>query len=453
MSLSRRTGNFETGRFSSRRRASYREVVAVNRPLKERLAEAGLTQAELADAVNAELRAAGYEGTVSDRTVRNWLAGKSLWPHRRQRAALEAVFGRPIAELGFVPRQIEFLASRAVPSGIQVPRRSFLAASAGAALSAATASPPVGSAAPTAIGTSDVIRLRQQFDGLMVINHRRGGHKALEMAALTGADQALSMQQHSASQRIRQRLYDLAADYTVTAAWSAIDAGAFDRAGQHLGRALYLAGMAIDPAIELRVWNSYAVLAYHRQHYNRAVDAAQVAQATSIARRDSMYGSLAHARTAIGHANNRDRHAALRSLGYARDALEKAPDLKRPSWMAFYGSSELSAMEAGVQLLLGNAVEAEAASHKALTDIPAQFQRNRALATARLALAQLHQHDIDQACATAADVFALLVDSRPIQGRIRSLLGDFYRGLITLAPTASAAHEWGDRYQSEWSQA
>jgi transcriptional regulator with XRE-family HTH domain len=55
--------------------------------------ENGLTQAELADKVNAHLIGAGHEGTVSDRTVRNWLTGKTGWPHARQREALEAVFG------------------------------------------------------------------------------------------------------------------------------------------------------------------------------------------------------------------------------------------------------------------------------------------------------------------------------------------------------------------------
>ena len=418
------------------------------------MAEAGFTQAELADAVNADLRAAGHEGTVSDRTVRNWLTGKTRWPHPRQRAALAAAFNCPVTELGFIPREGESSTSRSVPPLEEgVLRRRFITASAGVALAAAAGAAPARAAAPTVVGTSDVIRLRQQFDSLMTLNAHRGGHEALENAAAAGARRALAMQQSSASQRIRQRLFGLAADYTTTAAWSAIDAGGLDRAEQYLGRALYVAGMAQNPTAELRVWNSYAVLAHHRRDYTQAVDAAQAAQATAITRRDPLYGSLAHARTAVGHANNRDRHAALRSLGYAQEALEKAPDLNRPSWMAFYGPAELSAMEAGVQLLLGDAAEAEAASHQALNGIPAPFRRNRALATARLALAQLHQHDIDQACATADDVFALLAEARPVQGRIRSLLGDFYRGLITIAPSASVAHEWGDRYRSEWSQA
>ncbi|MFJ8468828.1 helix-turn-helix domain-containing protein [Streptomyces swartbergensis] len=60
-----------------------------NAGLISAMREAGFKQAELAEAVNEYLRLHGHEGTVSDRTVRNWLTGKSRWPHPRQREALE----------------------------------------------------------------------------------------------------------------------------------------------------------------------------------------------------------------------------------------------------------------------------------------------------------------------------------------------------------------------------
>lgn len=147
-----------------------------------------------------------------------------------------------------------------------------------------------------------------------------------------------------------------------------------------------------------------------------------------------------------------DRQAALRSLGRAREALTKAGTESRPRWTAFYGRAELTAIAAIVQDRIGNHGEAEAASHEALAAIPRQFRRNRALATTRLALAQLHQRDVDQACTTASAVFELMAGA-PIPGRMRSLLGDFHRDVITLAPDASTGREWADRYRSEWSRA
>ena len=87
----------------SRGRSGYRGCMEGNASLISAMGESALKQAELAEAVNDFLRASGVEGTVSDRTVRNWLTGKTRWPHPRQREALEAVFGCTAEELGFSP--------------------------------------------------------------------------------------------------------------------------------------------------------------------------------------------------------------------------------------------------------------------------------------------------------------------------------------------------------------
>ncbi|MFE0800546.1 XRE family transcriptional regulator [Streptomyces sp. NPDC058812] len=418
-----------------------------NESLNSAMQESGLAQGELADKVNAHLIGEGHAGTVSDRTVRNWLTGRTTWPHRRQREALEAVFGCTAEELGFNPPPRR----RHIPNPAEDPvrRRDFLTAASGA--TTAVAVPYVG--APPRVGTSDVLRLRSGLDALMALDDTRGGHEDLERAALAGAAEALEKQKLGATQRIRFRLFSVAADYTATAAWSALDARQSDRAHALLGKALYLAGMAQDPVAELRVWNSYAMLAHQRGEHTEAVDSAQAAQSASITKRDPLFASLAHARTAVSHSNLGDRQAAIRSLGHAQEALGKAEqNHARPSWMAFFGQAELTAMTAIVRDRIGDFADAEAASHKALGTIPEQFRRNRALATARLALAQLHQRDIDQACATASSVFELMEGS-PLPGRMRSLLGDYYRDLITLAPDAALAREWGDRYRAEWRRA
>lgn len=409
--------------------------------------ERGLTQVELSDVVNTRLICAGHEGTVSDRTVRNWLTGRTRWPHLRQREALEAVFVCTAEELGFSPP------ARKRPAGEPEPpvrRRTFLTATTGTT-AVVVAAPFLG--APPRVGTSDVIRLRSGLDALMALDDSRGGHEGLGRAALAGAAECLEKQKLGATQRVRLRLFSVAADYTATAAWSALDTKRSGRSYALLGKALYLAGMGQDPVAQLRVWNSYAMLAHQRGEHVEAVDSAQTAQTVAITKRDPLFASLAHARTAIGHSNLGDRQAALRSLGHAQEALGKANlGDPRPSWVAFYGAAELTAITAIVRDRIGDPAGSEAASHKALGGIPKQFRRNRALAATRLALAQLHQRDIDQACATASTAFELMSGS-PMPGRMRSLLGDFYRDLITLAPDASVGREWGDRYRSEWSRA
>ncbi|AWK08911.1 hypothetical protein DDQ41_08220 [Streptomyces spongiicola] len=406
-----------------------------NLRLRAAMDETGYTQAELVEQLNLSLTAAGHRGTVSDRTVRYWLTGKSRWPQQRQRDALEAVFGCPAVELGFVPPEGPLL------------RRTFLASTtaAGAALT-------IQPSNAGRVGTSDVAALRAGLESLTGLDDKRGGHAALERSALAGAAECLSKQDKAGSQRVRQRLLALAADFTATAAWSTIDARQLDRADSRLKEALYLARMADDSATELRVWNSLAMLAHQRKEHGQAVDAGYAAQATGITRRDPLFASLAHARTAVGHSNRGDRQAALRSFGFAEEMLSKAePDTARPPWIAFYGPAELYALGAIVRDRLGFAAEAEASSYRALAALPKQFRRNRALATARLALAQLHQGEAEQACDTAASLFQLMAGA-PLPGRMRSLMGDFHRDLLTLAPDATVAREWGNRYRDQWSR-
>ncbi|MFF3430236.1 hypothetical protein [Streptomyces sp. NPDC002602] len=108
-------------------------------------------------------------------------------------------------------------------------------------------------------------------------------------------------------------------------------------------------------------------------------------------------------------------------------------------------------MTAIVRDRLGDAAESEAVSHRALSVLPTPFRRNRAPATSRLALAQLHQGDIGQACATTEDAFRLMRGA-PLPGRMRTLLGDFHRDLISAAPSTIEAREWADRHRTEWSR-
>jgi tetratricopeptide (TPR) repeat protein len=418
-----------------------------NVTLRHAIAELGVSHAELAHRVNDHTQSlTGRYGTCTERTVHNWVTGKTGWPNARQRAALQAVFGCPAQELGFTPRGAQ--RPDAPPEDQPVRRRTFMMS--GPTAAAAAAIPLL--ATRHTIGLSDIDRMRAGLTTLDALDDHQGGHGALERAALAGARQVLDLQQSgSASERVRRRLFALAADFTAVAAWSCIDAREPDRAAQHLDRCATLAGLAQDSTAQLRVWNSIAILANQEKRHGDAVAAGRAAQRTGITRRDPLFASLAHARTAVGLANLGDRQGALRSLGLAGDALNRAGDQPRSTWMAFYGPAELHALTAIAHDRLGDAEQTESASHRALAILPPRFRRNRALTTARLALAQLHQGDAEHATATASAVFDLMSDA-PLPARIRTLLGDFYRDLLTLSATAPAAREWADRFRTEWSR-
>ncbi|MEU9774541.1 XRE family transcriptional regulator [Streptomyces sp. NPDC047968] len=423
-----------------------------NTSLAAWMTEHQMSAGELAGKVNGAIGGfTGRDGTTSERTVYRWLSGENGWPQERQRRALEIVTGLPATVLGFVPRGKSKQPVPPAPSeDPDVRRRQFFGAAAGTAAAAAIPLASPASARPSRVGTSDVIRLRDDVERLVSLDAEHGGH-GLEQAALDGAAEALRLQKQSTTQRVRQRLFALASDFTATAAWSLIDAGRLDGAGQHLDRALTLAGLAQDSEMTMQVWNLRAMLARQRRDYPEAVASSQAARATTVARRSPLHGSLAHARTAVGHAYNGEARAALGCLGRAEEALSKV-DLREPrsTWIAFYGPAELYSLTAIVRDVVGHPAEAEAASHRALAALPESYRRNRAHTTARLALAQLHQGDVEQACETSGDVFAIM-EGTPLPGRMRQLLGDFQRDLIAHAPSAHIAHEWMDRYRTEWS--
>jgi hypothetical protein len=398
------------------------------------MTELKLTRSELARLLNEELgRFTGKLGTTSERTVQKWLSGISKWPQGRIRVALTNVLERTPKQLGFIAPGV------APPPEEPVRRRSFIAIGTAAAL------PPIPSlAAPKMVGRSDVARLRGELNDLVALDYRLGGHTALEAAALAGAAEALRLKRMNTSQAVGRQLLSLTADFTATAAFSAIDARRFDRAHELLKDTLTYAGLAQDSTAQLRVYNNLAVVAFQQRQWQDSIAAAQAAHALGVARRDPLVASLAHARAAIGHAAVSDRQAALRYLWHAHDALTRAEEVPRPSWLDFYGRAELHALSAVVHQRLGFAEQAEGAAHQALASIPVGYRRNRASATAWLALAQLGQGEIEQACATALTVRPLMGDDE-LPPRLLSLLGDFHRDLITVAPNSTATREWTDR--------
>lgn len=442
------TGNFRSQRCRWTGPAGYREEVASNRLLAKRMAEVGFTQAELAEAVNADLRAAGYEGTVSDRTVRNWLTGKSRWPHRRQRAALEAVFNTSVDELGFAPRRgSQPEAARALREEHHVLRRSFISTAAGMALAAAAGSSAANTAQPR-VGTSDVERLLSKFAVIVANDHRHGGKLTIETQASALAGEALALQARgTAGQRVRSALYGCAASFTSSAMWAAIDGRRFDAAQRHFDRASSLAAMSGDPTIQFRIWSHAGSLYRHIARPADALAANDVARRLPIARRDPMFASLGHARHAAIYGLTGDARAVRQALEHAQVALEHAdPGERRPVWMnAFYDQAELDSLAVAAYLALGDYQDAEAHAHRSLALLRPGMQRTRAITTTRLAQAQLGQGDLEPAVATAMSVHTDPAGQHP---RVAGMLQDFGLALRVAAPSSQVDRTWDEYIHS-----
>jgi tetratricopeptide (TPR) repeat protein len=396
-----------------------------NTVLAARMRALDMNARQLAEAMNKVLQThTGRPAAITDRAIRRYLGGQTHWPQGRQRFALEAVCGCTAEELGFSP-----------PPGYHaqeddVHRRKFLAASAAATL-----------AAPSPrrrIGRADVQALERDLNALIAQDNDQGGDTALETRALTQANVALDLIRHgSATESVRRSVYSVAAGATTSAAWAAIDSGRLDRAQQHLDRSLTLAGMAADPNAVARAWNNLSMLGFNRMDYAEAADAAEAGRKLPAARNDGLYASLAHARAALAQAARQDKAGALRSLGRAEQAMTRAADRDRPSWVYFYDAAELHGLGALALTHLGRPEEAERNAHYAIAHLKPDLVRNRAYYTAVLGLAQLRQGELELALSTIDPLFT---DQLPGSARVRLLLRTFRREAAVAG--SAAARGW-----------
>ncbi|MFG2848671.1 helix-turn-helix transcriptional regulator [Kitasatospora sp. NPDC048296] len=413
--------------------------MADNLALRRFMDDLGLTQAELARRVNVEIGGlTGKPGTVSERTVYNWLTGKTSWPPAKHQQALRAVFGCTGPDLGFIrPGR----GHRVHPED-DVNRRSFMAAAAGATLAIGS---PAG-ASPRRVGHSDVERLNARFAGVIASDHRHGGKLSIETRAAALADEALDLQKQGiASQRVRAALFGCAASFMSSAMWAAIDGRRFDAAERHHERAASLAAMSGDGAIQFRIWSHAGSLYRHMRRPGDALAANDVARSLPIARRDPLFASLGHARHAAIHGLTGDVNAVRRSVGRAQDALDRAgAGLDRPVWLtAHYDQAELDSLALAAHLALGRYEDAEAHAHRSLALLRSHMQRSRAITHARLARAQLGQGGLEPAVTTAMGIPGVLA-AHP---RVAGMLDRFGSALVNVAPNSPHAQLWNQYTQ------
>ncbi|MFC0623784.1 hypothetical protein [Kribbella deserti] len=412
-----------------------------NAALAAWMRENGVTAAELAERVNLAIQqATGQPGNVAERSVFRWLSGENRSPQRRVRDALESVTGRAFTDLGFIPRRRP-AAAQPAPSEDAVRRRTFI--SLATATTLAAAAPTTAAGARPTLGVADVNRLRERLSELWLADDQHGGGPVLEQRASALAHRTLSMQQNgSASQRVRSRLYALAAAFELAAMFAALDSRRFPEAQRHLEKAVTLAGMSGDTQVQHQAWRQAAQLSGQLGRYTDAMAAAEACAATRINKNDPLYASLTHSRIALAASNLGDRPRAERALERASAAIDRA-DLAapRPSSVAFYTPGELHGLSGLVHYRLGIADQAEAHTHQCLAALREDQHRNRAYYRAHAALTQVAQGDLEQAVATAASVVA---PSGAPGGRVTHLLQSFTSALQQAAPGTAVNRDWKD---------
>ncbi|MFI6287408.1 XRE family transcriptional regulator [Streptomyces sp. NPDC051018] len=413
---------------------------ARNIALEAWMAEHGYSSNSLAEAVNSSLeRLTGRPGGLDGSSIRGWKAGRVKWPKSATRKALEDIAGLPATALGFVPRGSTL--SIPVPPQQEDPdmkRRTLVGGIATAAVAAAAP----GAASPRRIGMNDVDRLQKRFAGIVASDHRHGGQLGIEQRAAALADEALNLQNAgSATQRVRSSLYASAAAFRSSAMWAAIDGRRYDVAKTHMREAQALAEMSGDQAIKFRIWSHTGTMYRHLGRPADALAANDVARNLFLTRRDPLFASLGLARQGAIQGAAQDRSGMRRAFDQAQEAMLRSdPADYRPVWMlAFYDQAELDSLALSARLALGDYPAAEYHAHRCLAALRPHMIRSRAIATTRLAHAQLAQGAADAATATAMKVPA---DVATHHARVARMLQEFGAALRATAPGSTTVQTW-----------
>jgi tetratricopeptide (TPR) repeat protein len=377
----------------------------------------------------------GRYGTVHERHIYKLLSGEHQSPNALLRTALERVTGLPAPELGFVPRGSKNSSRSPAPEDDPLYRRTFFAAAA-----AAGASLTAPSAKQRRLGSADVDRMNAKLAAVVSMDNKYGGTEELQQHAAALAKETVDLQNdHIASSRIRSELYGVAAAFTASAMWAAIDGRRLTEAEPYLNQAVTLAGLANNRHVLYRVWGHAGIMYRHLGRPADAIAAADAARSQSITRSDPLYASLSLARMASFHADRGDERSAERAIGMAQTSFERADLAKhRPPWMSFFDQAELDSLATFAYLRLERWDEAERYAHRCLAGLRPDLERNRALTYANLALAQLGQGDIEPAVAAARKVPAGMAG----HGRVNMLLNDFTTRLTSVAPRSSQTSAW-----------
>lgn len=408
--------------------------------------EHGYSSNSLAEAVNNALgRLTGRPGGLDGSSVRDWKAGRVRWPKSATRRALEDVSGLPATALGFVPRDRTPSTPAAPQEDPDMKRRNLFG---GIAAAAAAAAP--GTTGPHRIGMSDIDRLQRRFAEIIASDHRYGGQLGIEQRAAALADEALNLQSAgSATQRVRNNLYACAAAFRSSAMWAAIDGLRYTDAKAHMREAQALAEMSSDQTIKFRIWSHAGAMYRHIGRPADALAANDVARNLHITRRDPMFASLGLARQAAIYGTAQDPTGTRRAFDQAQDALQRTnPDDYRPVWLlAFYDQAELDSLALSAHLSLGDYPTAEFHAHRCLSALRPHMRRSHAIATTRLAHAQLAQGDLEAATTTAMTVPA---EAATQHARVSRMLQEFGAALRARAPRSSTVQDWTAHNREAW---
>lgn len=347
------------------------------------------SQEALAAALNQAAREIGLRVSINARTVRRWESAEPPWPQAEHVQALEALFDRPITQLGFTSSRRaggEVTSARTHGSAYSETWASRHGGAGGAML-------PPSVATDWAVGTAAFRRLYWSVPAArlqrLVSEHAGLGWDL--MPQIPGAAKAVMARAVAESSLLSGRLefFDLQQPELARPSFTLALQAAGEAGDDFLGAAT-LAHMAFAPAFS--------------GDPTRAEDARDKLRGARVfARRGNPSGEMiawldaveAEVETRLG-----DPRRALQILEHAEQAYGEYDPQENPSppWLDWFSATRLAGFKGNTLLAAGMGAEARETLEQALVDLPAEAIKQRAVFLADLAAAAVLERDPEQAC-------------------------------------------------------
>ena len=294
-------------------------------------------------------------------------------------------------------------------TGMELSRRGFGGLVAAAGLAAA--SPPVS--VPRSVNGSHVRYWRACTD-VLYIRDRAVGGTVLLSSALQQWQRAVSAVQGASAGEAGRQLRTVAGELALCTGWIALDGGRLPLARPLYEEARELAVSAGDVMLAVHVLTNQSMMQAEMARTGPGREPAR--RALRLAYQAADEGRYIpvprlHALIALRHASAAsllgDKAAFQAAIGQARRELDRGPrDGDPPQWLRFVSETEITGVEAGGYLNLGDAGRSAVLYRQVLAG--ELSPRNRASYGAGLADALLRQGARQEAVAAAMDVLPLL---------------------------------------------
>lgn len=388
--------------------------------------DAGYTQVTFVAAFVREAAWLCIDASLSVRQLRWWESeSPPPLPHPGQQAVLEAMFGLPLAEMGFNAPSHRRTFSGRIGDDEEVRRRAFVAGS-GAIAAAAILPNKHG----TRIGASDVAAFRAGLTDLYAVDHRSGGipAKARAQRLEQGITGALSGGVYTGG--VGRDLQAMLSELHSNQAWYGYDSGPLGEARSAAMEALTAAQLIGDGSLQLSALETLVLIDIKADRLWEAASAVEFAY--GLAGRSGA-GPTVHLVIALREANVAtnagDTGAARRALSRALSYQSRTDtDAEVPDWARFASPIEIDYATADMYVSAGEPQRAVPFLRAAVDGLAGGYARNTAWYRSKLASTLLDAGDVEEACAEMGSVLDVYeeIDSDRLAQRVQA----FHKAVI-----------------------